>query len=180
MESKIEAKEEKNIIKEEMKPKKVNHRSQRVEAKEVNHRYQRDKDREVVKGIFRFHECPGATMQFPYRAYKEDQVERYDLTDGQIYSIPLGVAKHLNKNCWYPEYGFIPTYPGQATTDVRTGVYNPTGNAGQYYGHGMTVIKKIRRCSFQSLEFVDIEDLTPVGGPLILEAAGPSAFTTSY
>jgi hypothetical protein len=50
----------------------------------VNLRYQRDKDREQVKGIFRFHEVPGGSMSFVYKAYKEDQVERYDLFDGEI------------------------------------------------------------------------------------------------
>jgi hypothetical protein len=41
---------------------------------------------------------------FVYRAYKWDDVERYTLNDGEIYELPLGVAKHLNKNGWYPEH----------------------------------------------------------------------------
>lgn len=105
-------------------------------------KYERDKDREKVKGIFRFHEVPGGTMSFVYRAYKQDDVERYDLVDGQVYEVPLGVARHLNKNLWYPIHAY--------QTDE-------TGMAVQKIG------KKVRRCSFQSLEFVDIDDLTPVG-----------------
>lgn len=107
-----------------------------------NLRYLRDKDREPVRGKFIFHECPGGTMSFSYKAYKEDQVERFDLTDGQIYTIPLGVAKHLNKNCWYPVHSFM---------------LDETGRPIQKIG------QKVRRCSFQSLEFVDIDDMTPVG-----------------
>lgn len=112
------------------------------EKPKVNFKYMRDKDREMVKGIFRFHEVPGGQMSFVFRAYKEDQVERFDLIDGQIYTIPLGVARHLNKNCWYPEHAYQLDETGKPI---------------------MKVGRKVRRCSFQSLEFVDVEDLTPVG-----------------
>lgn len=113
----------------------------------ANLKYMRDKDREQVKGIFRFYEVPGGSMSFVYRAYKEDQVERFDLIDGQVYSIPLGVAKHLNKNGWYPEYEFT---AGEKDTQ---GAYN------QMTGAVMRVGKKVRRFGFQSLEFVDVEEL---------------------
>lgn len=106
----------------------------------VNLTYQRDKDREKVRGIFRFHEVPGGSMSFMFKAYKEDQLERYDMLDGEVYSIPLGVAKHLNNDCWYPVHAY--------TTDENG---RPSMKIGQ----------KVKRCSFQSLEFVDIEDLKP-------------------
>lgn len=111
-----------------------------------NYKYMRDKDREMVRGKFIFHEVPGGTMSFSFKAYKEDQVERFDLIDGEIYTLPLGVAKHLNKNLWYPEYEFF--------RDEKTQNLQRIG-------------KKKRRCSFQSLEFVDIEDLTPVGSGIL-------------
>jgi len=81
-------------------------------------------------------------MSFPFKKYKEDPVENFTLVDGQIYSVPLGVAKHLNKNCWYPVHAYMKDENG-----------NPTMKVGQ----------KVRRCSFQSLEFVDEVDLTPEG-----------------
>ena len=108
----------------------------------VNLKYQRDKDREPVRGIFKFYEVPGGSVSFCYKAYKGDQVERYDLFDGQIYTIPLGVAKHLNKNGWYPVH--------QYATD-------------EYGKPIMKIGQKVRRFGFQSLEFVDIEDLGEVG-----------------
>lgn len=114
--------------------------------KKVNLEYMRDKDREKVKGIFRFHEVPGGRLQFSYKAYKGDQVEKYDLVDGMIYNLPLGVAKHLNKNLWYPIHAYHMNEQGMPS---------------------MFVNKKVRRCSFQSLEFVDIEDLSPDGAPAI-------------
>lgn len=104
----------------------------------TNLRWNRDKDREKVKGIFRFHEVPGGSMSFVFRAYKEDEVERFDMIDGQIYTIPLGVAKHLNKNLWYPEYEF---FKNEDTQNMQR------------------IAKKVHRCSFQSLEFVDIDDI---------------------
>jgi len=110
-----------------------------------NLRYQRDKDREKVQGVFRFYEVPGGTMSFCYKAYKEDEVERYDMVDGQVYTVPLGVAKHLNKNLWYPEYAYIPSEKGVV---------------GGYGGNqGMKATKKVRRCGFQSLEFIDVDDV---------------------
>jgi hypothetical protein len=102
----------------------------------------RDKDAEMVKGRFIFHEVPGGHMSFVYRFYKEDPVERYDMWDGEVYTVPRGVAKHLNKNCWYPEYEHTRSEDMQNVQKIG--------------------LKK-RRCSFQSLEFTDNEDLTPVG-----------------
>ena len=111
----------------------------------ANLKYLRDKHREPVKGIFRFHEVPGGSMSFVFRAYKQDPVERFDLVDGETYTIPLGVALHLNKNGWYPKYEFM--------KDEKS--------------HNIQRISgKVRRFSFQSLEFVDIEDMTPNGKPL--------------
>jgi len=104
-----------------------------------NLRYQRDKDREMVRGIFRFYEVAGGGVSFSYKAYKEDPVERYDLIDGKVYSLPLGVAKHLNKNGWYP---------------VHTYTKNEEGTPSQRIG------QKVQRFGFQSLEFVDIDDIS--------------------
>lgn len=109
----------------------------------VNLRYQRDKDREPVKGIFRFHEVPGGSVSFCYKAYKEDSVERFDLFDGQVYTIPLGVARHLNKNGKYPIHAHT------LNTD--------DGKPAMHIG------KMVSRFSFQSLEFVDIGDMDATG-----------------
>lgn len=100
--------------------------------------YQRDKERELVKGIFHFHEVPGGSMSFNFKKYKGDKVERYDLVDGQVYSIPLGVARHLNKNGSYPVHAHMQDESGKV--HARIG-------------------QKVNRFSFQSLEFMDIDDL---------------------
>lgn len=119
--------------------------------KKTNLRYQRDRDREKVKGMFKFYEVPGGAMSFVYKAYKEDPVERYDFVDGQVYTIPFGVAKHLNHNGWYPEYGYIPGEPG-----TQTGFGASIGGSAP---NMMRVTKKVHRFGFQSLEFMDDKDL---------------------
>ncbi|HVW99265.1 MAG TPA: hypothetical protein VHA52_02325 [Candidatus Babeliaceae bacterium] len=122
-----------------------------------NLHYLRDKDRQLVKGIFRFHEVPGGEMEFSFRGHKGDEVISYKgkddginqtpaMKDGQIYTVPLGVAKHLNKNLAYPIHGYAQDENGRPV---------------------MKVTQMVRRCSFQSLEFMDIEDLTPVGKPAV-------------
>jgi hypothetical protein len=108
--------------------------------------YQRQKDREKVRGIFKFYEVPGGSMSFVYRLYKKDPIERYDLVDGEIYELPLGVAKHLNKNGCYPVHQYALDETGKPV---------------------MRIGQKVRRFGFQSLEFVDVDDLTPIGKPVI-------------
>lgn len=121
-------------------------RKQAAEQLKKNIEWQRAKDKEMVRGIFRYYEVPGGTLEFVYGPiYKGDETEKYSLTDGMVYSLPLGVARHLNKNVWYPVHA-------QLLDDNN----KPSMKIGQ----------KVRRCGFQSLEFVDIDDLTPVGNGL--------------
>ena len=113
---------------------------------------QRDRDRELVRGIFRFHERPNAKLKFPIRLYKWDDIEQYELIDGETYSIPLGVARHLNKNGWYM---------------VHRHALDSEGN------RSMKIGTKVRRFSFQSLEFVDTDDINPVGDLVSIEYDAP-------
>lgn len=99
---------------------------------------QRDKDKEMVRGIFTFHEVPGGQMQFSYKYYKGDEVETYTMIDGETYTIPRGVARHLNKNCWYPVHHFAVDADGKSVAKIG---------------------QKVRRCSFNSLEFMDDDDI---------------------
>lgn len=108
------------------------------EKKKLNLEYMRDKDRQLVKGMFKFHEVPGGQLDMSIKIYPGDQVETYSLRDGEVKMIPLGVAKHLNKNGWYPEYSYVKGENLQSTA---------------------TITKKIRRFGFSSLEFMDVEDL---------------------
>lgn len=111
--------------------------SRPAKKEKPNYEYMRDKDREIVKGIFHFYEVPGGTLRFSYRKYKGENVQNYELTDGQIASVPLGVAKHLNKEGKYPVHAYTVDKDGNSTMKVGT---------------------KVRRFAFQSLEFVDIDE----------------------
>jgi hypothetical protein len=97
-------------------------------------RKMREKDHRKVKGIFRCYEPRGGSFTFCFKKYKGDQTLTYTMVDGETYEVPLMVAKHLNQNCWYPRH-----------THVLDANGNPTVNVG----------KKVNRCSFDSLEFME-------------------------
>lgn len=119
----------------------------------------RAKDNEKVKGIFRFYEVPGGTISFPFLKWKGDEVEIYTMTDGQMYTVPLMVAKHLNENCWYPEYGYLPGESGEMRAK----------DTGAFFGAGkrQAVKMRVRRMGFQSLEFMDIDGLNSPDSQII-------------
>lgn len=81
-------------------------------------------------------------MSFNFKKYRQDDVQRYDMTDGHVYTVPYGVAVHLNKNCSYPEHSYILDDYGKPVQKIG---------------------KMIRRCSFQSLDFMDTDDMLPAG-----------------
>lgn len=104
---------------------------------------QKEEDSQKVKGVFRYFEMPGGTLAFSYRCYKDEEVERYEMVDGQVYEIPLGVAKHLNKNGWYPQYEYIKGESFQ-------GGYGISG--------GMRMARKVHRYGFSGLDFIDLDE----------------------
>lgn len=120
----------KKVNNEENKTKNINIKTTPDKKKEVS--FEEQKNREMVKGIFHYHEVPGGIMKFFYNEFS-DKVEHYELEDGEVYTIPLGVAKHLNDNGWYPIHAFEVDENGKPTRRIG---------------------KKVRRCSFQGLDFV--------------------------
>ena len=100
-------------------------------------RKMREKDHKIVKGIFRCYEPRGGGMTFSFKKYKGDEVLKYTMVDGDIYEIPLMVAKHLNQNCYYPKHTHVLDENGKPSVQVGT---------------------KVQRCSFESLEFQDLRE----------------------
>lgn len=101
--------------------------------------YRKARDKEKVRGKFINHENAGGRLDFVFRIpYRGEPVEKYEMTDGNIYEIPRAVARHLNKNVWYPVHSYALDENGK-----------PRMGVGQ----------KVRRFSFQSLEFWDEDDL---------------------
>jgi hypothetical protein len=113
-------------------------KSVKKEQKKLDTKSLRDRNREKVRVMFKFDEAPGQTLSFVFREFKEDPIERYDLVDGQVYSLPLGVVKHINKNMYYPVHRHIKNEDGTSSMKIGT---------------------KVRRASCQSLEFIDVEDI---------------------
>ena len=105
-----------------------------------NLRFQRDRDRELVKGIFKNFEQRGGTLSFCTKFYKEDPVEKWELTDEMVYSLPRCVARHIRTNMWYPIHAHAVDANGKNTVKIG---------------------QKIRRADFQSLEFSDLDEVQP-------------------
>jgi hypothetical protein len=103
-----------------------------------NLRFQRDRDRELVKGIFKNYEQPGGYLAFSTKFYKEDPVEKWELYDEQVYSLPRCVVRHINTNMWYPIHAHAVDADGKNIVKIG---------------------KKVRRAGFHSLEFSDLEDV---------------------
>ena len=61
----------------------------------------RKEDEKLVTGIFKNLEAPGAEATFSLRLYKEHPIRTFTLEDGKKYEIPMGVAKHINRQCKY-------------------------------------------------------------------------------
>jgi hypothetical protein len=81
----------------------------------------RQEDHRMVKGKFINNESKGGTVKFPFKKWRGDMVEWYTLRDGEIYEIPIMVARHLNQNCAIPEweYGVIMDSSGQMDKRIK-------------------------------------------------------------
>lgn len=92
----------------------------------------REKDHKMVKGRFLCFEPRGGSMTFSFKKYKGDPLLKYTMVDNEVYEVPLMVAKHLNNDCWYPVHSHVLDANGKPSVQVG---------------------KKVKRCSFESLEF---------------------------
>jgi len=105
--------------------------TRKITAEEM--RKLKEKDHKMVKGIFRCYEPPGGSFKFSFKQYPGDPVYTKTMVDGETYEVPLMIAKHLNQNCWYPKHSYVMDMNGTPTVDRG---------------------KKVKRCSFESLEFM--------------------------
>ena len=110
---------------------------------------ERKRESRMVRGKFTFIEVPGGRTVFPWRAYPGEKIKHYTLVDGEIYTIPIGLAKHLNSNCKYPVYEHEMS-PSQSAVK-------------QELGHPVKIKKYVHRYSFQSLDFLEAKDGAAMG-----------------
>ena len=114
-----------------------------TDARKKDLEKKRLEDRKPVRGIFKFYERPGNKMEFSIRLHAGDPIEYYELMDGEIYTLPIGIAKHLNDDCSYPIHAHA--------QDANGRVHKKVG-------------KKVARCGFQSLDFtsnMSLHERTP-------------------
>lgn len=114
----------------------------------------RERDAEMVTGIFKNLENPAVNgsrgaLNFTFKLYGGDEFVHYELLDGERYTIPRGVARHLNNNCWYIEHQHQPGQSG--ATGVRHGV--PTD--GIHRSPEPYHFKKVHRFAFHALDYMD-------------------------
>ncbi len=131
----------------------------------------RDRDSELVTGIFKNLENPATnggrgSVVFSYKYYPGQENEVYELWDGERYTLPRGVARHLNNNCFYKEYQHLPGEFGQ------TGIRGGTSSDGRIQTNSLQMAKKVHRYAFHSLEYMDDDvDMYPTN--LVEVAASP-------
>lgn len=93
-----------------------------------------ERDNQMVKGKFIYSEVPKGSLEFVFKKYKNDPVKKYNMKDGEVYEVPRMVAIHLNTEVAYPVHSYKKDDAGKDVIQVE---------------------EKIRRCSFQSLDFID-------------------------
>ena len=130
-------------------PKKINREELSKQIRKM-----RERDAELVTGIFKNLENPSTnggrgSVIFSYKYYPGEANEVYELWDGERYTLPRGVARHLNNNCYYKEYQHLQGEFGQQ--GIRGG-QNPDG---RLQTNSLQMAKKIHRYAFHSLEYMD-------------------------
>lgn len=121
-------------------------------AKQI--RKMRDRDAEMVTGIFKNLENPAVnggrgSVIFSYKFYPGEENTVYELYDGERYTIPRGVARHLNNNCFYREYQHLKGEFGD------TGTRMAISTDGRASTQQMQMARKVHRYAFHSLEYMD-------------------------
>ena len=109
----------------------------------------READSQMVTGIFENKENEGGTITFSYKKYPQDKIETYTMTDGKRYTIPKGVAKHLNNQCYYKEY--LPMTV-EGSEEVLQSGHSPDARGRSKV---MQMSRKIHRYGFKNLEFME-------------------------
>lgn len=122
----------------------------------------KERDSEMVTGIFKNLEYPASASQrgilrFSIKLYPGEQTQVYELWDGEKYTLPRGVAHHLNNNCYYTEHGYLPANMGG-----DQGIRHSYDKDGIMTPQGYTTQRKKHRFSFIPLDFMDDAEIRSV------------------
>ena len=113
-------------------------------AKETE--YILDEYSEIVTGTIVNHEQPGNPVEFWFRGNGCPDITKFEFADNSYVRMPVGVAEHINKNCWIGK--------------DRDGV-NEVGKAIIEIG------RKVRRYSFIPSGYFGSIDLKPIGEAML-------------
>lgn len=94
---------------------------------------QKERDSKPVTGRFVYKERPGQVLEFPYRKYKEP-IKIWRFKDGEIYTIPRGIASHLQREGKYA---------------IHEHCVDENGKPSMRIGH------MVDRFTFESIDFLD-------------------------
>jgi len=113
----------------------------------------RDRDEEIVTGVFKNLENPAnaggcGSVSMGFKKY-QGEYKFYEFVDGERYSIPRGLAHHLNNDCYYREYQHLSGERGEQ------GIRNAINPDGRMHANSMQASRKVHRFAFHSLEFMD-------------------------
>lgn len=95
----------------------------------------REEETKLVTGVFRCMEPIGGSVTLSYRKYPGEPIKQWTFEDGRNYTIPLGLARHLNSNCAWP----VSKHAVDPVTD------RPSSQIGKW----------VHRFSFSSVEYSD-------------------------
>jgi hypothetical protein len=118
----------------------------------------RERDEEMVTGIFKNLENPAqnggrGVVQFGFKKYHGDYTF-YELLDGERYTLPRMVARHLNNDCYYREYQHLPGEFGEQGMRMANPSTGPDGS-GRMLVQSKQASRKVHRYAFHSLEYMD-------------------------
>lgn len=75
---------------------------------------------QLVTGIFKNVESPGAELEFHFKKFPKDKWQTYKLQHDKKYTLPLAVAKHINSRI-LKEQKFVCDEMGNRTIDKNAG-----------------------------------------------------------
>jgi hypothetical protein len=105
-----------------------------------------DEYSEIVTGTIVNHEQPGNPVEFWFRGNGCPDITKYEFADNAYVKMPVGVAEHLNKNCWI----------GKDKDSL-----DENGKPSIIIG------RKVRRYTFYPSGYFGTIDLKPVGEPML-------------
>lgn len=105
-----------------------------------------DEYSEIVTGTIVNHEQPGNPVEFWFRGPGCPDITKYEFADNTYVKMPVGVAEHINKNCWIGKDKDSLDESGRPIIAIG---------------------RKVRRYTFYPSGYFGSVDLKPIGEPML-------------